>query len=239
VETMNEKSVHSIENVVEWMVKHKQAVMTAVGLVVLGLAAFFGYRSYSYRIQVSAHKSFMQSLKTYNAPVKKSMSEPTNKSLSFATEREKWEAVEGKFKQGYEAHSRSGIASMFLAYQSEALVNLDKFEESLVVLKRALELMVSPQVKAYYELKLSLMQLDSKNEQDVKAGLDRLEKISFEYKHLAHDQSLYYLGFYYWMNNNFNKAKSYWQQFIVKYGNEMELSDQVMQVKSRLDLIAI
>jgi len=99
--------------------------------------------------------------------------------------------------------------------------------------------MVSEEIKDYYKVKLSLLQLDSQNQSEQSQGLERLKALSFDTKSVAHDQALFHLGHYFWIKNKFSEAKNYWQQFIVKYGNDMTYDSLIRVVQEKLDLIAL
>ena len=108
-----------------------------------------------------------------------------------------------------------------------------------MLLKKSIASMKSGPLKEYYRLKLALLALDSPSEKVNQEGLQALQQMSFDQNHIANDQALYHLGMYFWANKNFNEAKNYWQQFLVKYGAEKALESQLAQVRARLDLIAV
>ncbi|MBY0353396.1 hypothetical protein K2W90_03465 [Candidatus Babeliales bacterium] len=240
MESMNNPVLQGLDRLINNLVAHKKLVITALLATSLGAASFFGYRMYDQRVQVAAHRDFVEALNVYQAPVKgQAAQKNVTSDLQFDSEQEKWEKTEQAFRQGYANNSRAGIAAAFLALQSAALSNLGRKDEALTVLREALAHMKNAELKSYYDVKLALMQLDSEKEEERNAGLERLKAMSFEQQNVAHDQALYHLGEYFWVNKKFDEAKNYWQQFVVKYGSEIELAQQVALVKAKLDLIAV
>ncbi len=228
-----------VESFLNTVTKHKEKVIIgALVLVAIGVG-LWGYRSYQHRLQVDAHHDFMQALKYFQAPVQKDEKEVAPGTIAFKTENEKWAYVEEKFRKSFEQHRSTGLAPMFQAFRVEALLSLGKHEDAISVQKEALADLRDYSLKGYYEIKLSLMQLDSAIESNKTEGLERLKKTAYDQKHSAHAQALFYLGQYFWINKKFDGAKNYWQQFIVKYGNERTLDHFVDIVKEKLELIAV
>lgn len=239
MDAMNNPVLQGLDRLISTLVAHKKLVMAGLLATGLGAASFFGYRMYDQRIQVAAHRDFVEAFNVYEASVKGNTQKQKTSDLQFDSEKEKWEATEKAFREGYAKNSRAGIAAAFLALQAEALSNLDRKDEARVVLRDALDHMTNAELKSYYEVKLALMQLDSSTEDERNRGLEKLKAITFDQQNVAHDQALYHLGQYYWLNKKFDEAKNYWQQFVVKYGSEVELASQISTVKAKLDLIAV
>ena len=222
------------------LVARKKEMALGLLFVAVMIAAFFGYRYHRRRTQIAAHHDFVHALKHYDAPVKKTAQyDPAKEIVEFNNDQEKWQRVAELFAQGYDKNSGAGLAPMFLAFQSEALINLKKLDEAINVLKKSVISMSNKDVASYYEIKLALMQLDSTNKSARDEGLERLKGLTREQGTIAYDQALFNLGNYYWINKQFDEAKSYWQQFIVKFGNDRSLAPLVETVRSRLDLMAI
>ena len=105
-------------------------------------------------------------MKLHETPVKKD----EKMKVGFSSEQEKWQKVEEAFRLAYQQHSSSTLAPMFLAYQAMALVNLQKLDEAITTMKSAIKAMKSGAIKSFYEVTLSLMQIDSKNKLSKKQG---------------------------------------------------------------------
>lgn len=229
--------VAAFERAADCVAKYKKEVAAALVAVVIGAIGFVGYRYYKTSVDRAAHEDFIVALNYFDTPIAK---DSANKSKSlFGTYNEKWKEVAFQFNKAYERNSSSLLAPLFLAYHSEALINLGEHAEAIRSLTEAVKTMPNAQLRGYYELKLILLTMDSKDAAAVARGVEDLRKMAFNQKHIAHDQALYRLGQYQWINKKFKEAKSTWQQFMVKYGNESSLEPLVRDVRSKLELLAV
>lgn len=227
-----------LDKVVDAVIAYKKTFISGTILMVAVLVSFFFFRYYRYRIQVAAHQDFVKVLEMIKAPVLASASKTSDR-MMFASEQDKWQAIEQECTKGYEQNSSSGLAPMFQIVRSDALLHLDKHDEAVRIGQQALSMLKSPELKAFYGLKQVLMQLDSNHENSRHEGLEALKKMAFDRHNLAHDQALYHLGLYFWINKQFEEARGHWQQFVMTYGNEQALAPLVEEVKEKLKLIAV
>ena len=200
--------------------------------------ALLGYIYHRNNIQVAAHRNFIKVLKAFNAPIAQTPSKVPDR-ITFVSENEKWESVNKQFSEAYENNKSSSIASMFRVFQGEALINLNKLDQAIDCFFEAIKIMPNGYLKEHYRMKLVLMQLDSKNKSQNIEGLKTLEQLALNHKSVVHDKALYYLGLYFWITKKFDAAKNYWQQFLVKYGDEKHLEEEIKLAKSKLDLVTI
>ena len=78
------------------------------------------------------------------------------------------------------------------------------------------------------------------DEKDSAEGLGMLKKLALDEKGVAHDLSLYHLGDYYWHKKNFDEARNYWNQLILRYGKDQKYaSPWVAAAKEKLVLIDV
>ena len=193
------------------------SILLALGLISL----ITGYFFYKNILQERAHKSLVSAVKYFDAPVVKDALESQKLNLDstfFATDKEKWTKVEQVFDSAYQDNKRSDIAPIFLAYKSEALLNLGKQKEAISVLKDVVRLIPDSAAKFYYELKLALVKIDTREKALVDQGIATLERIAMDKRNYADDMALYRLGEYYYFNKNFSETKNYWNQLTLKYG---------------------
>ncbi len=222
----------------EYFLAHvKQVLIVAAGILILiGLAIGYGY--YRARRQEKAHKSFIQALKYFDAKV--GVEEDfLGETKSFKTEEKKWEQTAKIFKKEYGKNRSAGIAPIFLAYQSEALVRLGKLDKAIEVLKKSLNLMEKDAaLYSYYKVKLTLMQIDTGSKSLIDQAIASLKSMALEQNKPAHDMALYRLGEYFWYQKNYPEAKNYWNQLIIKYGKKSKHpSLWAQKAKEKLKLI--
>ncbi len=229
-----------MENTLDFIVKNKKQVLIGVAGIAILVTATVGYVFYKRHVREQAHKDLLQALRYYDGVVGK-MSYADAATVSFASEAEKWQKTEQLFKEGYEAYKGTDLGSMFLAYQSESLLHLGKFDEALKVLSSAVVQMNDAAVKDFYRVKLALMLLDSGKEIDKQQGLGLLKKIADDTQSVANEAALYQLGSYYWYEKKFEEAKNYWQMLLVKYGTRdiKQPSQYVDIVKDKMALLSV
>lgn len=212
------------DKLMKQILKYKIPTISIILVIGTTVGGFFTYRFYRGIIERQAQLEFVASMKYFEAPVQKPDLKVDQLSIEdteiFPSNEEKWAKVEEVFKEGYEKNSSSGIAPLFLAFQSEALINLDRSDEAISVLKKAIGLLRDDTIKDSYQAKLSLMQLDSKDESVQKAGFELLQSMANKSGSLIRDLALYYLGEYYWVKKNFVEAKNYWSTLISEFGEK-------------------
>lgn len=223
---------------VDTIIKHKYKVLGGLGIGALLVGSFFAYRFYQRKMQIEAHQDFMEALSAFDVPVQGFRDRVTPVNLFFNSEEEKWKKVLNFFEKGSEKHKRSGLGAMFRLFHAEALLTVNRYADALKIVKETVETIQSEELREAYRIKLSLMQLDSTKPEDITQGLERLKGIAFNQQSVAQSLALYHLGLYYWINKRFDEAKSYWQQFLVKYGDQAGFAELIKVVKSKLELIA-
>lgn len=224
------------------MVKERQnSILSVIGLLVALGGVMYGYVYYKRIREEKAHRALVESMEYFDAPVKADSSTDQLSILGkkeFKSSDEKWQKVVEVFQKAYKDNSGSGIAPLFLAYESEALIQQGKLADAIKKLRESLAELSSGPVKSYYEVKLALMLIDAKTNESIGEGLKILEKISLDDKNASHDMALYQLGEYFWYNKKFKEAKNYWNQLVLKYGKQEKYSSPWVAVaKEKLRLI--
>jgi predicted negative regulator of RcsB-dependent stress response len=235
------KDVRTIDDFLKKIKEYQGSILLAVGLTVSITGVTYGYFYFKKVREEKAYRAFVGAMEYFDAPIKKVEDKD---SLAFMGKKEfknydeKWLKVDSVFKDAYESNRSSGLASLFLAYRSEALVNLKNLPEAISVLRQAISIMHNKDVRSYYEVKLALMLIDTKKTDFVREGVQALEKISLDDKTVASDMSLFRLGEYFWNSKKFKEAKNYWNQLVLKYsGDKEDASPWVDEAKEKLRLI--
>lgn len=237
------REINSISDVIKKAKEYQNQLLMGIGVLALIVGGTVGYLYYKKSQEEKAYRAFVVATEFFDAPVKPSDSKETDDlnllgKKEFKTNKEKWEKVASVFKAGYEKHSGSGIASMFLIYHAQALVELGKKDEAKTTLKKAVLNLSDKKVANYFKSKLALMLLDSKNEKEVSQGLEMLSSIAGDETSVVHDAALYHLGEYYWYQKKFQESKNYWNQLLLKYGkSEKNPSSWANAAKDKLRLI--
>ena len=228
-----------IDDIIDKIIKHKNKLIIATTILAVASLGTWGFFYHKTQLQIKAHKNFVTAIKLLDIPVISSSDKKSQDKEHFKTEEEKWTKVEQEFREGYDKSKGTELASMFLAFQSEAFLHLGHLDQASKILKKAIAETKSDTVKQYYNVKLSLMQLDSGIAEDEKEGLERLQSIANNQRNIANDQALFHLWEYFKTKKNKEQATNYGQRFIAKYGNEESLVQQIEAVKSWLELVAV
>ncbi len=202
---------------------HKKIVLAGVAGVVLAIAGGIGFNWYWKATQEAAQKDFFELLRYYDAPGD-----------------HKWGTVEKEYGQAYDRNKRAGIGPMFRVYQADALAAQGKQDEAVALIEEVAGSIANREIKDFMKLKLALMKLDSKQAAVQKDGLVSLKAIAENTSHCAHEAGLYYVGYFFFVQNDMQQAKNYWQQLMVKYGmkDQRQQSGFAEQARGKLALIS-
>ncbi len=177
-------------------------------LVIVGIAGFGGKYIYDLRqakIQKFAQKTFSESMEVY----KNAFALNTSNEITEKEKKGMWEETEIAFRTGYLQSKSSTLSPYFLAYQMQALIEQNKYDEAYEILKDAVNKIKKNNLFYYlYQTTLALFEIDN-NETQV--GLDHLVQLASDKNNPFNDMANFYLGEYYWSINNLEKAKQYFE----------------------------
>ncbi len=126
-----------------------------------------------------------------------------------------------------------------MAFHADALLHLGRLDDAIKEQVEAVASCANTALKEFYELKSACMMLDSATYKS--QGLELLKKVARTPSNSAHERALYHLGSYFWAQKQFDDAKGYWQQLLVKYGAKdvKHPSAYAQEVKDKLELISV
>lgn len=169
----------------------------AIAAAVAG-AGWYGYAWYRANQEDAAQRMFSQDVQEYERVVQEGKNED-------------WASIETLFKLGYNQYSGSAFGPFFLVYQAQALIKQNKLQEGRAVLEQATQAMAaSSELYPLFKIKVALLNLDH-NEQEAVA---QLQLLANDTKSHFNDAAAYYLGYYYWINNDETRAHEVWQKMI-------------------------
>ncbi len=148
-----------------------------------------------------------------------------------------WSSLLEKFETQYKKHSSSSLLPYYLGYKVQILLAQDKKEEALVALDKMITDLSGSPLIALYEMERALIQLDVDDAKLNEIGLDTLKTLAQDKDNMHRDGAQYYLGRYYWANNQVADARAIWQQLVDEQRDEkMAPSPWVDQVQQQLAL---
>jgi hypothetical protein len=151
-----------------------------------------------------------------------------------------WSPLLEKFETQYKKHAGSSLLPYYVGYKVQILLAQDKKDEALVTLDNMIaELSGSPLI-AMYEMERALIQLDVDDAKLNEVGESTLKALAQDQSNIYRDSAQYYLGRYYWANNQLVEARAIWQQLVDEQRDEkMAPSPWVDQVQQQLSLTII
>jgi len=225
------------------ILEHKKEAILAASFVLGAVILSVGYSYYKDGLQRRAQKDLVEALKSFDAPVHGAGLKDEELNLDaefFTSDKEKWTKVAQVFEQGYQKNKSAGIAPLFLAYQAQALINLGNLELAAKALNMALESMPESSARSFYKVKAALVSMDTEKKELQEQGLQRLKAIALDTNNTANPMALYYLGQHYRNAKDFNEAKNYWNQLVLKYGKTTQKpSVWAQKAKKYLKLVSV
>ncbi len=151
-----------------------------------------------------------------------------------------WDALLAKFEKSYEKHAHSSLMPYYLGYKVRILLHQGKKDEALATLQTMIADMPGSPLLAVYEMEQGLIQLDSADADAQAAGLKTLEKLAYDTQNQFRDSAQYYLGRYYWANNDMVAARNIWQKLVDEQHDEkMAPSPWISYVQDKLSLTIV
>lgn len=180
--------------------KYTREITIALLFAAILVGGFVGYRWYRSTQEDAAQLLFAEGMELYQQANAGSV---------------QWPQVELFFNLGYERHKNSKLAPYFLAFKADALSQQKKNNEAISALSQAIDQMnAKVPFKTMYQTKLALLQMDNTDATMQEKGLQSLKALAEDTANKESDVAQYYLGLYYWTQNDMTQARTIWQQLI-------------------------
>lgn len=151
-----------------------------------------------------------------------------------------WSALLEKFETQYKKHANSSLLPYYLGYKVQILLAQDKKDEALVVMDQLISDLPGSPLIALYEMERALIRLDNADEKLHELGLETLKMLAQDKDNMYRDSAQYYLGRYYWAQNQIADARAIWQQLVDEQRDEkLAASPWVAQVQEQLALTIV
>lgn len=205
-------------------------IFAVIGTFVIG--GYFLHGWYSARVQRQAQFAFTQSLEIYQQALAKDLT---------ATEEKKdndWDESDLAFKTAYDQHNHSKITPFFLVYRAQSLAKEGEIEKSINILDDAISKFYNDKhFLNLFKITKSLILFNGSTD-DKKLALELLDKLANDKDNPLQDMALYYLGEYYFIENNTIKAKEAFQKATeLEFKNDLNLtSPWVEKSKEKLNI---
>lgn len=214
--------------------KYWREITIGTALIVVFGGGYVGYQFFISSREQRAYKAFSESHDLYEQALASDFS-PEQKSKGL------WEEVELAFNTGYRQNASSKLAPFFLAFQAEALARQGKQSDALNVMNTLLsQLHTTSPFYGLYAAKRALMKLDMPTDAAKSEGINELKALAEDGFNQSRDAAMYYLGEYYWSQNNQAQALSYFKNIkdLGTQGKNPTPSPWLEIVQDRLETVA-
>ncbi len=216
-----------------WQQFFQARVLGAVfALGLIGAVGYYGHSYLSSSREQQAYKAFSESHDFFEQALASDDGKDKEKTLKL------WKDVALAFQTGYTQNKKSTLAPYFLAFQAEALIHQGELNQAVDVMNQMLgSLKKDSPFFGLYAAKRALMKLDMPDDAANKAGLEELLALANEEVNPHRDMALYYLGEYYWVNNEREKAHISWRYLanVAQFGKSPTPSPWFDLVKARTE----
>lgn len=211
-------------NISDFMYSNEKNLMKVSFFVVLLTVLFFAHKLWVINREQSAQYDFSVLMTEFE---------------TVSREKEpQWSTLLDKFESQYKKHSNSSLLPYYLGYKVQILLAEDKKDEALATIDTIISHLSGSPLISLYEMERALIQLDIADEKLNEAGLESLKKLAQDKDNMHRDSAQYYLGRYYWANDQMVDARAIWQQLVDEQRDEkMAPSPWVEQVQQQLALI--
>ena len=199
-----------LDQAATYIKKDKELRIWVVVALVLGIGggSYYGYRLINQRWSQKAQVAFAESYDVFNQAVAAQF----NDKAAADAKREMWEQAEIDFKRAYENNAHASLAPFLKAFRGQTLLFEGDREEAVTVMTEAVAKMGSSNpYKGLYEIGLAFVMLDG-DEASIEKGIKQLEDVASNEKNTFQDMALYYLGLYFNVLGEPDKAVGYWKQ---------------------------
>lgn len=193
-------------NSIPWLNEQPFKQYILYGLIILGAGgAFFALNWYFGKQADKAQRMYSEAADQYHKAI-----------AGYTTA---WEDLEFIAQAGYDRYKNSLFGPYLLNFKAEAQLSQKKDEQALETVEKMVNTLDRSSVLyPFYKTKLALMKLDSADPATQDKGLKELEVLAYDKRNGNYDQALYYLGLYYWIEDNKEKAVSTWRHLVQELG---------------------
>jgi len=188
--------------------KYSRPLSIALMLALFVMAGFWGYRWWHRSREAAAQKALGECLYAYQEALQ-------------GKDELAWGNVAMLFNVGYEQHSSSALAPYFMMFYADSLLRKSDRAEAIAKMEEAIN--AAPADSPFINLfktKLALVKVDDDISAISQEGLQLLKTLADDVDNTSRDMALYYLGLYYWTQDNLNEAKMIWQQLVDAFKHE-------------------
>ena len=203
--------IETIKNYIikrEYTDRYGRIIVVTLAIMCISFASFLAYRYYISNREQKTYALFAEYMDDFNR-------------ASQAGSVDMLQSIENSVSLAYAQHKGSYIAPLFLIIKADAQLQQKKMAQAIDTLYQAInELPQSSPIQPLIKFKQALLLLDSADEEIQKNGVEIMVRLARDKMNQFSDFALFYLGRYYWAQNNIQEAKNSWQELVDAHSTE-------------------
>lgn len=211
------------DSIADLLIKNNQKITVMFGIALVCAVLFMGNTLWVAQKNKSAQGYFGVLVMEYNQALHDNNAD--------------WDALRAKFEKGFADHSGSSLVPYYKSYVVNILLQQDKADEAAALLDRIESDAQLSSMTLLYAIERALIDLDSADVERQKTGEQALRVLADNEMNQFADMAQFYLGRYYWANDQIAQAREVWEKLVDEQAHEkIAPSPWAQQVKEYLSI---
>ncbi len=207
--------------------------VVALGMIFVGLRR--GYEWYAVGYEQKAQLAMVEALEEYD----RAFYQMIENKQSVDVIKKRFEDTHVGFDVIFNSYDRSRLLASAYGFSSTAYWYSDKKNEAEAFINKAIDASKKSPLFYVFKIKKAIMMIDQGL---VKDGLDQLSELANDPKNPQADTAAFYLGYYYWSQEDKENAKKAWlllEKYDEKSGSlKQGVSPWVLVAREKMNLIS-
>ena len=211
------------DSIVDVVIKNNQKITVLFGIALVCVVLFMGNKLWVVHQNKSAQGYFGVLVMEYNQALQDKNAD--------------WDLLRAKFEKGFADHSGSSLIPYYKSYVVAILLQQNNVDEAAALLKTVESDAQSSSMTLLYAIERALIDLDSADSDQQKKGEQALRLLADGTVNQFADMAQFYLGRYYWANDQIAEAREVWEKLVDEQAHEkIAPSPWAQQVKEYLSI---
>lgn len=211
------------DSIADVVIKNNQKITVMFGVALVCAVLFMGNKLWVTHQNKSAQGYFGVLVMEYNQALNEKNAD--------------WDALRTKFEKGFADYSGSSLVPYYKSYVVTMLLQQNKVDEAVALLDTIISDAQSSSMASLYGIERALIDLDSADSDQQKKGEQTLRVLADSTVNQFADMAQFYLGRYYWANDQLAQAREVWEKLIDEQAHEkIAPSPWAQQVKEYVSI---
>lgn len=211
------------DSIIDLVIKNSQKITVLFGIALVCAVLFMGNKLWVTYQNKSAQGYFGVLVMEYNQALQDKNAD--------------WDLLRAKFEKGFADYSGSSLVPYYKSYVVTMLLQQNKTNEAAALLTTVESDAQSSSMTLLYAIERALIDLDSADIGQQKKGEQALRVLADDTVNQFADMAQFYLGRYYWANDQIAQAREVWEKLVDEQAHEkIAPSPWAQQVKEYLSI---